>query len=176
MKMDKKKIILITFLLIFYFLTGLAAILLSSLKLEPSRLFICSFILAGFVPHFAGFISAKKQTFAKVIFAVLFVSGLIIGFLCLFDKNIDVSTICLIFGILDICRGFAEILIEFYKNFPVINKPLSLLEIAVSTGDIIFGILLIINRINGIYPHLIYLGSAFIVMVIIWILELFKHE
>lgn len=128
-------------------------------KVEIGLLF-----MAGAIPHLNEFIESRKHRLVRSIFLVLVVAGFLFGFGMVFDKKLTFDNVCLIFGLLDICRGISEIVINgvIYKKSP--KNMVNFLNYGVSVGDIIFGVILSIKGAHGLVGHLLYMSFAFLVM------------
>lgn len=86
--------------------------------------------------------------------------GVALGIVFIVNKDITLENMCFYWGILDIVRGALEIahIVPQVKN----NK-LYIVEIILSSGDIVLGILLCIHLSHGLQVYLTYLGIAFLV-------------
>lgn len=158
-------------LVVLYLAIGITAVTLAIIEYEATKITLGLFILSGMMPHFVGFAINIKSKLNSSIFVFLLVASLVIGFTAIFAKNISIETVCLMFGILDICRGIAEIFVDIRERF----LPIKVLEILISLGDIAFGILLIFERVSGIHAHIFYLGFALILMAIIRLVRTIKN-
>jgi len=175
--LEKKKFKVTNIILIaIYIAIGLTAIILAATEYKATKRMLGLFILSGMMPHFVGFVGNKKDRLLGALFCALFLSSFVIGLIAIFAKNLTIETVCVMFGILDICRGIAEILMEIRKNFNAFKDPLMPFEMFISFGDIIFGIFLIIRKVDSIYAHIIYLGVALILMAVLRLLRLVKHD
>lgn len=105
----------------------------------------------------------KKKTIALPISIINFATGLIFIF-----SNLDVNTMCFIWGLLDIISSSLLI----YEKVSVIKQnKLNILKIIVYIGEITFGVLLCIKMEGGIRGHLIFLGISLILDIILLTLE-----
>lgn len=137
------------------------------------------FLLAS-VFHISEFHHYNKNKAAGTIYFALSIIGITLGVWSLVDGNLDLWLVALIFGIMDVVSGAFEI----FTNAVVLKKPFNsrsnITEYAVSTADIIFGILLIIHRENGLTVHIIYLAVVFLINAAVAMThvtnELGKHE
>ena len=144
-------------LVLFYVTIGILAIVLSSQDLSDRNNVLAILILLSSVPHIAlYFIHPDRLSyliigFVGIAFGILFLST---GYSFTDDQ------ICMIWGCIDICRGLTEIVVVA----PHVKKQKAeLIEIALSLGDIVIGILLCIHMLGGIKLHLIYLSIAFFI-------------
>lgn len=163
--MDKKVVLSLKITYII-FLVGVAVLTTTLVcadftftKVEIGLLF-----MAGAIPHLNEFIERRKHRLVRNIFLALVVIGFLFGFAMVFDKKLTFDNVCLMFGLLDICRGILEIVINgvIYKKTP--KNLVNFLNYGVSVGDIIFGIILSIKGAHGLVGHLLYMSFAFLVM------------
>lgn len=147
-----KKVVLSLKIAFLAFLVGVAVLTTTLVcagftftKVEIGLLF-----MAGAIPHLNEFIERRKHRLVRNIFLVLVVVGFLFGLGMVFDKKLTFDNVCLMFGLLDICRGISEIVINgvIYKKSP--KNLVNFLNYVVSVGDIIFGIILSIKGSHGL--------------------------
>ena len=90
-----------------------------------------------------------------------------IGFVFFFTTNIQQT--CLIWGLLEILNGGIELGTDLRE---IKEKPLIWISILISLGEIVFGTLLCIHNEHGIFEHLIFMASTFILTSILVVIEL----
>lgn len=158
--------ILTVILLIFYLGVGIFTIAFASEggdNLQTAKYLGLLVLLSSIVHIILYFIHEGYKNKDKMFYLILGLIGLSLGIVFMVNKNATVEEICLYWGILDVVRGS----VEMAHSIPEVKEnKLQILEVAISLGDIILGILLCINRGSGITAHLIYLGIAFIVTAI----------
>jgi len=156
-----KKIVYI-FSIFYHFAVGLTIIILLTTKdLNGLEILLPIFILLGCVPHLLIYSVDSKKTSYLIIGLV----GLAFGILFLVtweSPYFSVEEICIIWGIIDICRGATEI-INVLPHMIKHKNNADIVEILVSTGDIVVGILLCVHTKEGLTLHLIYFAIAFFV-------------
>lgn len=173
-----KKVVLSLKIAFLAFLVGVAVLTITLVCTDFTftKVEIGLLCMAGAIPHLYEFIERRKHRLVRSIFVVLVVAGFLFGFGMVFDKKITFDNVCLIFGLLDICRGISEIVINgvIYKKSP--KNMVNFLNYGVSVGDIIFGVILSIKGAHGLVGHLLYMSFAFLVMVGLEIYFIKKHE
>lgn len=159
------------FSIVFYLAVGLVVIgLLTGGEFKQPELILPILIILGSVPHILIFSADRK----RVSYLVIGLVGLSFGilFLCTKDTELyNVDEVCMVWGVIDICRGTTEIV----NIAPRLRhrKVGDFIEIGISTGDIVVGILLCIHLQGGLTLHLIYLATAFFITVVKNVAELF---
>lgn len=166
------KKILSLLLVAFYLCVGVLTIIIAVAPNIDKTPQMCGLlvVLSSIVHIFLYFINEGYKNKEKGFFLVIGIVAFSLGLIFMLSgieipgkeeevQALGIAEICLYWGILDIVRSSLEIkdIIPELKE----NK-LNFLELAISIGDIVLGILLCIERGNGIALHLIYLGSAFI--------------
>lgn len=156
----------------FHIIAGVVVFIFALQEFEIKPIILELLILLGCAPHFLLFISNYRRPIYLIIGLVPFV----ISIVAMATNCFDVDQICVIWGAIDICRGITEI----YDSAPKLRKnKMELIDIAVSLGDIVIGVLLCIHVSHGLKLHLIYFAIAFLIIAIKNIVELFiidKHE
>ena len=97
-----------------------------------------------------------------------------IGFVFFFKEDIEQN--CLIWGLLEILNGGIELGTDLRE---IKEKPLLWISILISLGEIVFGTLLCIHGEHGIFVHLLYMASTFVLTSIMVVIELatkYKHQ
>lgn len=111
----------------------------------------------------------KNRHNVAIIFAI---ATIVLGILFITEVR-EISLLCFAWGIIDIVCS----LIEIQFAIPEIrHNKLCILKIAVSMGELVFGILLCIELERGLTAHLIYLSISFFLLAILSILETFLHH
>lgn len=153
-----------SFLLVFYVVVGILTIVMSGEAYEKTPIFCGMLVLLSSIVHIVlYFLKDGLKNSSKSYFLVIGIVGLALGIIFMASDEVTIEQICFYWGILDIVRGALEI--KGHLPEIKINK-LVIVEILISLGDIILGILLCIHLKHGIELHLIYLGAAFIVSAI----------
>lgn len=157
-------------LVVFYVAIGILAIVLSTRDLSDRNSVLAILIMLSSVPHIAIYIMHPERK----SFLIIGLVGTAFGILILTNINMFTDDqICMIWGCIDICRGLTEIIIVA----PHVKKnKLELIEIAVSTGDIVIGVLLCIHMLHGIRLHLIYLSIVFFISAIKNVYDFFMER
>lgn len=159
--MEKKRFftlknVVYLFATVFYIAIAVWAFTISADDFSNKRMLLAFLIILSSVPHILIFVVNRK----KISYLVIGLVGTALGIVFLTTGDLfSADQICMIWGCLDICRGTTEIInrvpeVKHYKG--------ELFEIAISTGDIIIGVLLCIHMAHGLQLHLIYLGIAFV--------------
>ena len=137
------------------------------------------FLLAS-VFHIAEFYRNFKNPRSKYIYLGLAIIGLGLGIFTLVHYKAELWLVCLLFGILDVLSGLLEIATSAFILKRSCKKPLELGEYVISSADILFGILLILELEKGIFVHVVFLTSVFVangaLTLTKLILDLKKHE
>lgn len=99
------------------------------------------------------------QTHKKSTYLMLSLLAVCLGIIFIFTEDLTVGQICLIWGLFDIIRSsfeLKEVIPEVKEN------KLQIIEVFISTGDIILGVLLCIHLEHGIQLHLFYFAAAYL--------------
>ena len=148
--------IIYIFSIIFYLTIGIIAFVFAKPENGENVKFLGTLILLSSVPHLLIYIiDRNKQTYL-----IIGLVGVVFGVTILATDVFSQDVVCMVWGAIDICRGTTEI-ISVVPN--VRKNKLELIEILVSVGDIVIGILLCVHMSGGIVLHLIYLGIEFII-------------
>ena len=162
------------FSIVFYIVIAVLAFIIAYKDINDGRIMLAVLILLSSVPHLLIYISDRR----RLSYLIIGLVGLAFGILFLATPIFTADEICMVWGCIDICRGLTEII----NVAPHVRKEKKeLLEIAISLGDIVVGVLLIIHMSDGLVLHLTYLGIAFILSAIKNLLEFIfaqklKHE
>ena len=145
-----------SFSILFHIVIGVFAIIVANQNIPDKTVLLSVLIILGSVPHLLIYISDRL----KLSYLIIGIVGIAFGVLFLTTDIFTDDQICMVWGVIDICRGLTEIVnvVPHIKE----NK-LTFVEIAVSVGDIVIGVLLCIHMLGGIKLHLIYLGIAFLI-------------
>ena len=158
--MSKVRNILFYVLLLVYLGVGIYTIVISN-QVNGTYPWRCGLlIMLSSIVHILLYIVKQGYKYKeKGFFLVIGLIGLALGIIFLVNKKADIYTICLYWGLLDIVRGSLEIkdIIPELKN----NK-LEIVELVISIGDIVLGILLCLRQESGLQVHVIYIGASFI--------------
>ena len=137
------------------------------------------FLLAS-VFHFAEFYRNFENPRAKYIYLGLAIIGVGLGIFTLVHYKIELWLVCLLFGLLDAFSGLLEIGTNAFILKRSCKKPLDLAEYVISSADILFGILLILELEEGIFVHVVFLTTVFVANGALTLTKLFldlrKHE
>ena len=164
LKMFKTKKLNILYLILFliYVSVGTLVLVYSNDSREKNNVILGILILLSTLPHLILFIAQGGfKNERKYPFLMFFAIGVTIGLVTIFKSSIELNKVCVIWGCFDICRSsfeIADIIPDLKKH-----EWLELIELAISLGEIVFAILLIIDEFEGIRIHLIYFGTTFIV-------------
>ena len=162
--MKKVNILYLVSLLVVYVAVAALAIYFgtrSTEVIEENYKIVGGLLLMSSVPHLIIFELKGGFQKKKVIpYFVLSVVGIILGFVGMYVTAIGLPTLCLIWGIFDICRSSYEI----YDVIPEIKekKWIEITEIVASVGEIVIAILLILDRVEGLNLHFYFLGAVFL--------------
>ena len=166
----KKKIvfadIVYSFLILFYLAMGIFAFCICGHDFNDKSQVLAILIILSSVPHILIYIINRT----KKSYLVIGLVGTAFGILFLTSNFFSDDQICMVWGVLDICRGTVEII----NVAPTVKEhKKELIEIGISLGDIVIGVLLCIHLVNGMQLHLIYLGLAFVLTAAKNIFELY---
>ena len=92
---------------------------------------------------------------------------IILGFIYMITKA-NPWAVCITYGIIDIVDGLLGIT---FRSLEIKHHRLAILEVCLSIGDLVFGILLTFEGIHGLRMHLIFLTITIFAYVLIEILE-----
>lgn len=148
--------IIYIFSIVFYLTIGTIAFIFAKPENGGNVNFLGTLILLSSVPHLLIYLIHRERQSYLIIGLV----GIVFGTIILSTNVFDPDIVCMVWGAIDICRGATEI-ITIAPH--VKHNKFEFIEIAVSTGDIVIGILLCIHMSNGIVLHLIYLGIEFFI-------------
>lgn len=127
---------------------------------DPHLLCGVFILITSFIHVILYFYQKGYKSLDKGFLLIIGLIGIALGIVFIVNKDITLENMCFYWGILDIVRGALEIahIVPQVKN----NK-LYIVEIVLSSGDIVLGILLCIHLSQGLQVHLTYLGIAFLV-------------
>lgn len=155
------KAILITNIII-HILVGVALIVFSHDSFERSHLFIGLVILITGLPNLLIYlVGGGHKEFFKQPYIIFSFVAVIIGLIFILCDELSVVHMCLVWGILDIVRSAYEI---FDAIRELKHDKWEIVEIVAGTADLILGILLTIEKEEGITMHLIIMGAALILI------------
>lgn len=151
--------------IVYYIIVGIMVLIISNQNVqeEQYQVMLGVLMLLSSVPHFLiYFINGKLS------YLVIGIVGIVFGTLCLTTEQFNPEQICMVWGCLDICRGLTEIV----NIAPTLkHHKTEIVEILISTGDIVVGILLCIHLVHGLKLHLTYLSIAFLITAVKYIAE-----
>ena len=168
-----EKIQRISFVL-YCFFCSICMIVFSILGYKATRISLGILFLLASVFHILEVHRCRHNIPAMVIYIFLSIVGVTLGLISIFMESIDLATVCLIFGIMDVSSGALEITTNAAIFKKSIKSPTNFTEYAISTADIIFGIILIIKLEEGLLVHVLYLALVFIVNGIVALIESIK--
>lgn len=172
MSVDKKNLfsnIVYWFSAVFYLAMGVVAFTISHLDYTERIVLLSILILLSSVPHLLIYLANRE----KKSYLIIGLVGIAFGILFLSTDLFDADEICMIWGCIDICRGLTEII----NVAPSVRKhKIEWVEIVISLGDIVVGVLLCLHLSDGLRLHLIYLGIAFVISAIKLIFEYFVQR
>ena len=164
------KLIVENVLVAFYVAVGIFTITHAATQNEYAANILGIIVVLTSLVHVAlYFLKAGWKNPSKGFYLVIGIVGVGLGFVFMFSEHIDIINICIFWGILDMIRAALEIkdVIPELKE-----EKLEIIPLLVSIGDFILGILLCIHGEEGIAVHLIYLGSAFILTAVKFVVEM----
>lgn len=151
------KNIIYSFSVIFYLVIGIGVLIISNYDFSDRIVLLSVLIILSSVPHLLIYFADRE----KKTYLIIGLVGIAFGILFLVTDIFNADEICMIWGCIDICRGLTEII----SVAPSLRKhKLEWIEIAVSLGDIVIGVLLCIHLSDGLQLHLTYLGVAFFIL------------
>lgn len=144
------------FSIIYYLGIGIWVIVLAAIQATITIELLGTLIILSSVPHILIYmVNRTKKSYLVIGFV-----GIVFGILFLTSQIFNIDQICMVWGCIDICRGVTEII----NVAPTVKKNRAeFIEIAISIGDIVIGVLLCIHLSNGMTLHLSYLSAAFII-------------
>ena len=161
--------IVYSFSVIFYLVIGIGVFTISHYDFSDKTVLLSVLIMLSSVPHLLIFIANRQ----KKSYLIIGLVGIAFGILFMATDIFTADEICMIWGVIDICRGTTEII----NVAPTVMKnKVEFVEIAISVGDIVIGVLLCIHMADGLQLHLIYLGIAFIITAIKTVAEFFAER
>lgn len=140
--------------------------------IEENYKIVGGLLLMSSIPHLIIFVLQDGLNNKKKIpYFVFAVTGIVLGIVGMYVKAIGLTTLCLIWGIFDICRSSFEIIdvIPEIKD----KKWLEILEIVASVGEIVIAVFLIMDRVEGLNLHFYFLGSVFLLYFVKYIISIF---
>lgn len=150
---------------IFHILFGIIIFIIAFQHYEVTQLILGMLILIGCIPHFLLYCVDRS----KKGYLLLGTIGVAVALIAIIFKQFELTHIFIMWGVLDVCRGATEI----FDSLPKVKtRKLEIIELLVSTGDIIIGILLCIHLEEGLKLHLIYFGVSFILIGLKYIIEM----
>ena len=156
------------FIVIAFLVSGILVITLRHTQnIEDTIILGVILLVVGVVRLLTFFLSKLKEN-PKDVTLVSGITAIVLGIVFLVS-NYDLSALCLAWGVAEIILSTIEIV---HKSFEVKENKLSLIEIAVSTGTLVFGILLCIHNTEGLNVHLIYLSISLLLTALYEVLEI----
>lgn len=157
--------------MLIHIILGILIIIFSNDSFEKNNIFIGSILMVSGVPSLLIFIAAKgHKNFRKFPYLTSSIIAFVIGFIFIIFNEITLEHMFLAVGIFDIIRGLYE---TVDASLEIKVNKLEILEVLSAVGDIIFGVLLCIELSPGGYRnHLIFMGSALLLVGIKFLLDL----
>ena len=120
-----------------------------------------------------GFNNPKKSVYAA--FGII---GIVLGITCFFLETEDIlvlDTICTIRGIFDIIR-LTVVLTDIIPMVLVEKRKIELVDFAVSIGETVIAVFLIIKGFNHVRTHFFYMGCASIILLLKYVVVYFHKK
>ena len=155
-KKDLFSTIVYFFSIVFYVVIGVFAIIIAHQTIPDKTALLSTLIILSSIPHFLIFLTDRS----RISYLIIGFVGVAFGILFLTTEIFSDDQICMIWGVIDICRGLTEI-VSIAPHIK--HNKIELIEIAISLGDIVIGVLLCIHMSEGLKLHLTYLGIAFLI-------------
>lgn len=154
-----------------YLIIGIYIIIVAYNGVEHDHIRIGVYVILSSIVHILlYFINRGFEKDDKSFFLVIGIVAFCMGIVFIFTKVFTVSIMCAAWGILDIVRSSLEI----KDIIPQIKKnKAQLIELFISIGDIVLGVLLCIHLESELLLHLVYFGSVFILTAIKYIIHNF---
>ena len=172
---EKKVHFLVDLVSVFYYLavfTLLLVFFVTDFDLVP--VFLISIMALSAIPDAVEYIVFKQYRNIKKIGHIIWSVSVLIACIVMFTmvETIDISTICIIWGVVDIARGLDELYTIFFDGkFQVHEIPDLILAIA----DVILGIILIIKLDDGLNVHLIAATISILVFAVRQIINVINY-
>lgn len=166
------KKILTLVLILFYIGVGIYTICYAFMRgtnLDVSQYLGLLVILSSVVHILLYFIQEGYKNKDKMFYLILGLIGLSLGIVFLCNRTATIDEICFYWGILDIIRGSEELA---HAIPDIKNNKLEIVEVVIALGDIVLGILLCVKGEAGITAHLVYLGVAFLLTAIKFVVDI----
>ena len=170
--MNKNLAVRIVFIvnIIVHIIVGASLIIFSNEAFERNNLFIGAIILVTGLPNlFIYLIGKGYRELLKQPYLVFSIVSVVIGVIFMLCDEISLLHMCIIWGIHDICRSAYEI---FDGIRELRHDKLEILEIIAGVADLTLGVLLCIEKEEGIKMHLIIMGIALVLIGIRFLIEL----
>ncbi len=161
--------------LFYCFFVGATLISFSIIGYTAERVSLGILFLLASIFHIVELQKNYKKLPARYIYFGLTVVGIVLGIVSIVVDSIELTTVCLIFGIMDTTSGLLEIFTNSVILKKTIKTSINFVEYAISAADILFGIILMIELEEGLLVHVIYLGTVFLTNGIIVLVELIGH-
>lgn len=146
----------------------------NQIVIDNYQIMLSIILMIGGVAKIVDYIGGHKIKHEFNFDIVFGIVGIVLGIIVL-AKSMDIKTICILWGVLEILEGAFEIqhLVVVIKN----KNYLGFLSLACAILDIVFGTLLCIHTEEDITVHLIVVGVVFIISAITQVIEtIIEHK
>lgn len=149
------------FLFVLYFGGSIATLIYEYLYQDKTFIgYSILVILASIIHIILYFLNEGYKYKISAYYLVLGILGLSIG-IAVAVCNLTFNLLCILWGVLDIVRGIAEIIF----SIPNIKRTkLELIDIAVALAEIVLGILLCIHLYDGLHVHILVFGISLMLL------------
>ncbi len=136
---------------------------------ETNNIYLGLIMLSTAIPHLVIFLVGRcfKDAF-KIVDFVFMIISVVLGVVFIFAPAIPVEIMVLIWASFDIIRGIYH---AFNSVVELKHNKLEIIELACDATEIIFSIILIFEKTEGITMHLVVMASTTIVLIVKFIID-----
>lgn len=144
-------------------------------KVAFDKIIIGAIILSIGVLELTDFITWKYATRVRSIQSLIAaLAGIALGIVILVVKNMDENTMCILWGAFSIAFSVAKIATG---TINLVYQPLlNIVKIILAITEIVFSILLIVEKAGAIHAHMVFLSVALIVEAFTLVIEFIIHR
>ena len=156
------------FIVIAFLVSGILVISLRHTQNIEDTIILGTILLVVGAVRLLTYFLSKLQEDPRDLTLVSGISAIVLGIVFLVSEY-DLSSLCLAWGVAEIILSSIEIT---QKVFNIKHNKLTLIEIGVSLGTLVFGILLCVHNTQGLNLHLIYLSISLLLTALYEVLEI----
>ena len=144
-----------------------------SMQVEYTSQIVAMFMmLSGAFKLIFFFLSGEYKHPVKLYETLTNPALIILGIIFMITKT-DAVAVCITYGVIDMIDGLLGI---GFRSIEIRNHALSVVEVALCLGDFVFGLILVLMRLEEIRGHLMYLALTMFVYTVLTVIEIIKER